>query len=259
MARIQIISSDTQKAEALRILLERANHNVQADRLEPSLRKALLASPPDVILIDLERAPATGRDLGLSLRIQAATRRCLLVYLDGKQEKVAAIRELIPDAVYTRTDTLIEDLQYGLANPPANPHVPNSVFAGYAGRPLVDKLGIKPAMVIALIDAPAAFEETLSPLPEQVQIQLEDLEHANMVLWFTRHRRDLIRQIDEILLKLHDGKLWIIWPKVSSGVESDLTQKVVRQIGLDAGWVDFKICAVDETWSGLCFTARRAG
>ena len=258
MARIQIISSDTQKAEALRILLERADHSVKAGRIEASLRKTLLASPPDVILIDLERAPATGRDLGLSLRIQAATRHSLLVYLDGKQEKVTAIRELLPDAVYTRSDTLLDDLHRGLANPPVEPHVPESVFAGYAGRPLAAKLGIKTGMVIAMIDAPAAFDEKLAPLPEQVQIQRGEIEHADIALWFTRNRSALQKQLEAILHTVQDGKLWIFWPKVSSGVQSDLTQKVVRQLGLDAGWIDFKICSVDDTWSGLCFTARKA-
>ena len=257
MARIQIISSDSQKLEALRILLEHADHRIQADRIDPSLREALLGSPPDAILIDLDRAPATGRDLGISLRIQAATRPCLLVYLDGKSEKIKAIRKLLPDAIYTRSETLLEDLHHGLANPPAEPHVPDSVFAGYAGRPLAAKLGIKTGMVMALIDAPAAFEDKLAPLPGRVQIQRGGVEHADMALWFTRHKSDLQKQLDEILHMVQDGKLWILWPKVSSGVRSDLTQKVVRQLGINAGWVDFKICAVDEIWSGLCFTARQ--
>jgi hypothetical protein len=259
MASMLIVTSDTEKAERHRVVLEQEYHSVQTGRYKQTLGMDLINSPPDFILIDLDRAPATGRDLGLYLRVQTATRRCLLVFLDGKPEKVGLIRELLPDAVYAQSESLLEDIRRGLTNPPIHPHVPDSVFAGYAGRPLAAKLGFKPGMVIALIDAPIAFEEKLGPLPDQVQIQRGLSEHVDMALWFTMHKGVLQTQLVGILGQVQDGKLWILWPKRSSGVESDLTQQIVRQHGLDADWVDFKVCSVDEIWSGLCFTARQSG
>jgi len=257
VARLQVITSDTQKADSLRSQLEQAKHLVQTGPMGEALRKSLLRSPPDAILMDLDRAPATGRDLGLFLRVQKATRHCLLVYVDGDPDKVASIRALLPDAVYTRAESALEDLNRGLANTPAAPHIPESVFAGYAGRPLVAKLGIKPGMVVALIDAPQGFESSLEPLPDPIQIRRELDSHTDMVLWFSTRKSALSSHLAETLRSIEGGKLWIFWPKVSAGLESDLTQKIVRRLGLDAGWVDFKVCAVDETWSGLCFTARK--
>jgi hypothetical protein len=257
MAVIQVVTSDKDKAKALQKLFEKAKHRAEAGPMTEPLRKRLLQSPPDAIVIDLERAPATGRDLGLFLRTKTATRHSLLVYLDGKTEKVAAIRELLPDAIYTNTENLVHDLASGLANPPTEPHVPDSVFAGYAGRPLTAKLGIKKGMLIALIDAPDSIEAKLDPLPDQVVLAHELRDPPQVALWFTRRREDLETRLEKILDQVRGGRLWILWPKTSSGVQSDLTQAVVRQYGLDAGWVDFKVCSFDQTWSGLCFTARK--
>jgi hypothetical protein len=78
-----------------------------------------------------------------------------------------------------------------------------------------------------------------------------------VTLWFTRSRQALEAGIEEIGDWAGQGRLWIVWPKKASGVTSDLTQQVVRRVGLDAGLVDFKVCAVDKTWSGLCFARRK--
>jgi hypothetical protein len=218
----------------------------------------MLKTPPDAVIIDLERAPATGRDLGLYLRVQKATRLCVLVFLDGKPDKVAAICELLPDAIYTTLDSLVGAVENGLTNMPTDPHVPDSVFAGYAGRPLTAKLGIKAEMIVALVDAPESILSTLDPLPDRVELRHDLNETPDIALWFTQNKNDLRKNLPSMLAGVQGGKLWILWPKKSSGVESDLTQQIVRQHGLDAGWVDFKVCAFNKIWSGLCFTARKS-
>ncbi len=257
VADIQVITSDKDKAQRICILLEKQDYHVQAGPMKESLRKEMLAGPPDAVIIDLDRAPATGRDLGLYLRVQASTRKALLVYLDGKAEKVNAIRELLPDAIYTQFESLLDDLQEGLASPPLDPYVPESVFAGYAGRPLPAKLGIKEGMVVGMIDAPESIGKKLAPLPDGVILHGDIDTVPDIALWFVEREAELLKRLRDVLLRVNEGKLWILWPKASAGKDSDLTQKVVRKHGLDAGWVDFKVCAFDETWSGLCFTARR--
>jgi hypothetical protein len=257
LAQIQVITSDQERADSLRDMLSASGYSVEAGRMHESLRGKMLKTPPDGIIIDLERAPATGRDLGLYLRVQKATRYCLLVFLDGKPDKVAAIHELLPDAIYTTLDSLVEAVSGGLANPPIDPHVPESVFAGYSGRPLAAKLGIKEDLRLALVNAPESALSTLDPLPDRVDLRRDLDETPDIALWFIQIKRDLQQNLPSILAGVRSGKLWILWPKKSSGVESDLTQQVVRQHGLEAGWVDFKVCSFDEIWSGLCFTARK--
>jgi len=257
MVRVQIISSDSEKREDLTAALEGAGYEVAASSMSEKLRHQLLAAPPGAIVIDLERAPATGRDLGLYLRVQSATRRCTLLFLDGKPEKVAEIQALLPDACYSTGGTLVEDLERGLQNQPARPVVPASVFAGYSGRPLPDKLGLKPGMSVNLIDAPDEFEALLMPLPENLQLSYDGCTAPDLTLWFTTSLEALTADLPIRLQQARPGNIWIFWPKRSSGVDSDLTQAAVRKAGLEANWVDFKVCAVDQTWTALCFSARK--
>jgi hypothetical protein len=170
---------------------------------------------------------------------------------------VARVRNALPDAVYTTWDQIDHALQYAVAHPPIDPVVPRSVFDVYAGRPLPAKLGIKAHAVVALIDAPPAFEETLGDLPEGVVLRRQIGDDCDLALWFVRSQQALNCGLEEMAASAGQGRLWIAWPKVASGVDSDLSQAVVRQAGLAAGLVDYKICSIDKTWSGLCFTQRR--
>jgi hypothetical protein len=129
-----------------------------------------------------------------------------------------------------------------------------AAVAGYSGTPLPKKLGIKPGSTIALVGAPAGFE--VGELPEDASVRLDARGRADLVVWFVRSRRELR---PERLARLADGRpLWIAWPKRASGVETDLTENVVRDAGLAQGLVDTKVCAIDETWSGLLFWRRRS-
>ena len=257
MATIQIISSDREKGEAICAALRATGHRPTAGPMTEQRRRELLDSPPDAVVLDLDRAPATCRDLGLFLRVQPITRGCLLVYLDGKPEKVDSVRALLPDACYTSSGNLITDLEHGLQNQPENPIVPDSVFAGYRGRPLSAKLGIKLGMVVALVNAPPGFEAMLDPLPDRTRLSRSNPTNPRLTLWFTTSLADLRAGLSQRLQDAEPGKIWIIWPKKASGFDTDLTQVIVRQAGLAANWVDFKVCSIDQTWTGLCFTARR--
>jgi len=125
--------------------------------------------------------------------------------------------------------------------------------AGYSGAPLVRKLGIKPGARLGLIGAPEGFDETLGELPPGVQLvrRLGGRRFDVIVAFFAR-RADLERRLPPLVAGLdHAGGLWIAWPKRASGVPTDLTDGVVRDLGLAAGLVDNKVCAVDQVWSGL--------
>ena len=130
--------------------------------------------------------------------------------------------------------------------------------AGYSGTPLVRKLGIKPATRLALVGAPDGFVAMLDGMPESVQVLARVSGRPELVVWFVASRLGLERRIPAIARQMGQG-LWIAWPKKSSGVASDLTEDVVRAAGLAHGLVDYKVCAIDGTWSGLKFARRSAG
>jgi Protein of unknown function (DUF3052) len=124
--------------------------------------------------------------------------------------------------------------------------------AGYSGTPLVRKLGIKPGARLAVVGAPVGFDATLGALPEGVVVRRSARTTADVVVAFFRRRSALERRLTALAGALHPaGGLWIAWPKRSSGVETDLTENVVRELALAAGLVDNKVCAIDAVWSGL--------
>lgn len=130
-------------------------------------------------------------------------------------------------------------------------------MAGYSGKPLVDKLGIKGGHAVALLSAPPGFDATLGTLPGDVTVRRRAGE-ADVALLFARDAADLKKRFAPTAATLRPGgMLWIAWPKKTSGVATDLTENVVRELGLAAGLVDVKVCAIDEVWSGLKFVRRR--
>lgn len=130
-------------------------------------------------------------------------------------------------------------------------------MAGYSGTPLPKKLGIRENYSVALVNAPERFERKLEPLPTGVEF-LEDGKGANVAVLFAASQAELVRDFRPRAKALPEKTaLWIAWPKKASGVRTDLTGDIVRNFGLDAGWVDYKVCAIDEIWSGLCFARRK--
>ena len=130
-------------------------------------------------------------------------------------------------------------------------------MASYSGRPLVEKLGIKPHTRIAIIDAPGSYRVTLGKLPAGVQVSATPRGTFPFIHFFTRSRRLLEKRIPQLLAALTpDGALWISWPKKASRVPTDMTEDVVREIALPAGLVDVKVAAVDDVWSGLKLVRR---
>jgi len=130
-------------------------------------------------------------------------------------------------------------------------------MAGYSGTPLLRKIGIKPGHRVILRQHPASFIKDLGPLPEGALSSERLSGQANVVVYFTERRAALEKDFPILSAALvPDGMLWIAWPKKASGKPTDLTEDVVRQIGLQCGLVDVKVCAIDEIWSGLKFVVR---
>ena len=129
--------------------------------------------------------------------------------------------------------------------------------AGYSGTPLDRKLGFKPGMTAALLDAPEGLDGLLGEL-EGVTVKRSLRGHADIVLCFVTARRELERRAARLREAVApDGRVWVCWPKRASKVPTDMTEDVVREVLLPTGLVDVKVAAVDETWSGLKLMVRR--
>jgi hypothetical protein len=131
-------------------------------------------------------------------------------------------------------------------------------MAGYSATPLAKKLGISSGTKIHVVAAPENYLELLSPLPEDVQVVSRVDERTDIVHIFSVKRALLSRAIAGVLGKLRpDAAIWVSWPKKSSKVPTDIVEDAIRDIALPLGLVDIKVCAVDETWSGLKLVLRK--
>jgi CheY-like chemotaxis protein len=258
MKRVRLIHWKPGEAAAHIRSLGAAGYAVDAAPFDgPPAMKTLRGNPPDAVLIDLTRLPSQGRDVGVWLRKTRSTRGTPIVFVEGDAATVSRVRTLLPDATFTEWGNLIADLAAAIANPPGTPVQPESVMAAYSGTPLPRKLGVKAGSVVALVRAPEGFEQILGALPEGAALHRRMRADCHLVIWFVRSRRELEARIVKVASATPAGGTWIAWPKKASGVKTDVTETVVRATGLANGLVDYKIAAIDATWSGLRFAKRR--
>jgi hypothetical protein len=129
---------------------------------------------------------------------------------------------------------------------------------GYSGTPLPKKLEIKEGTRVATIGAPADFAKILGKLPPGAKLQRGLTAPRDLTIWFITSRKQLEGDLRRVAPEKGSGSLWIAWPKKASGMKTDVTEDVLREVILPFGMVDRKVCAIDATWSGLLFSWRRA-
>jgi len=131
-------------------------------------------------------------------------------------------------------------------------------MAGYSGTPLAQKLGIKSDVTVVVISGPSNYRKLLGPIADSLAFTDRATAGSQFIHFFASKRRELEKKLPQFRRKLADaGTLWVSWPKKSSGVETDVTEDVVRAVALPLGLVDIKVCAVNETWSALKLLIRR--
>ena len=259
MSRIVLIHWNAAEAGERAVHLRNAGHRAELpDGQSGGAIRALRENPPDAFVIDLSRIPSQGVAVATLLRQQKATRPVPIVFVDGDRERVARARQMLPDAEYSTWNDIREALERALSNPPENPVVPGTMD-GYSGTPLAKKLGIRAASTVLLLGSPPGFERKLGTLPDGVKLGKRAQGKGNLILLFATSQADLRRRFPIARRAMADrAGMWIAWPKQASGVATDLREPHVRAVGLAAGLVDYKICAIDATWSGLLFTERRS-
>jgi hypothetical protein len=131
-------------------------------------------------------------------------------------------------------------------------------MTGCSGTPLAEKLGIKQAMTVTVINQPANYRQLLGEGAAAVEFSDRTRSDSSFVHLFTRRRGELEKQLSRLRKKIPDtGTIWVSWPKKSAGVPTDITEDLIRAVALPLGFVDVKVCAIDQTWSGLKLMVRR--
>ncbi len=130
-------------------------------------------------------------------------------------------------------------------------------MAGYSDTPLINKLGIKVGLNMTVLNAPAHYDQLIGDWPVGVSVSRSLDETFAFIHYFTQSKLELEQQFPDLVAHLDKrGMLWVSWPKKASGMESDLDDNVIREIGLANGLVDVKVAAIDEVWSGIKFVYR---
>src|SRR5262245_23718087 len=261
MSRIVLVHWHEQEAQERAARLQRHGHEVLVHWRQdegskgPALR-SLAESPPDLVVLDLGRLPSHGNAIATWIRNRKVTRALPLLFVPGAKDKTAAIRARFPDAVFAPWPRIAAAVRRAIESAPRAPVVPST--PDYSGTPLPQKLGIRDGSKVAFVRAPQGFADTLGDLPEGMRPSPRLGADLDVVVLFCRSLQELRADFARAARCLADrGGLWVAWPKKTSGVLTDLDDNVVRAVGLDAGLVDNKVCAIDVTWSGQRFARRQ--
>jgi CheY-like chemotaxis protein len=250
MARIRLIHWKPEECPPRAGRLSLLGHQVDSTQINSSSMKEFRENPPDAVVIDLDRLPSHGREVAVALRSTKSTRLIPLIFVEGEAapEKLERIKQELPDARFTTYAKIGPVLDDVLANPPREAYVPKP----HAPAPLAKKLGCKEGQPTGLINAPKGFKANI---PGAIR---DPKTKVPLSLWFVQSRAELEAALPKMREKAEDGGLWIVWPKATKDSKPDINGNIVRETTLTIGLVDFKICAVDETWSAMRFAVRRS-
>ncbi|MFN7935464.1 MAG: hypothetical protein U0R19_19195 [Bryobacteraceae bacterium] len=240
MARLALVVWNEHEAEEHAARLRESGHEVSVvAKASSSMLKQLRAIAPDALIIDLNRLPSHGIQVGL------AVRKIPLVFIEGDPEKTEKARAKVPTATYTTWKKLAAVLKRVATLAPSTSS--GSPMDLYKETPVATKLGLDKAKKIVAIDAPRAF---LHLLPEGVEV-VEEGQNADAVFCFATSARELQDRMEELAAR---SPVWIAWRKGGG----ELNMYSVREIAFSAGLVDYKICGIDKQWSAMLFTRRKA-
>jgi CheY-like chemotaxis protein len=257
MSRIRLVHWNAEDAAPILETLRRAgfevDYSAQTQEILPGIRK----SPPDAVVIDLSKLPSHGREIAIWLRGQKNTRTVPILFLDGESAKVAIVRQKLPDAYYCELARLIPAVKKCLKRQPTNPVVPAQMMERYGLRTTAQKLGISGGSRVAVIDAPRDYARVIGKLPEDVEFGEQSWEGCAVTLWFVERPEALLAAMPGMRKAAAKSKLWVAWPKKAARKDSLLSETLIRETGIGNGLVDYKICSLNATWSGLCFALKK--
>jgi CheY-like chemotaxis protein len=253
---VRLFHSKAEEAEALVSLMTDAGYNVYyPGEREPSPYAKVKELDPAAVVIDLSRSPTYGRYVGTEIRRHKGLRHIPIVFVDGDHERVQRTRALLPDAVYTKRSLLKEVL--ALLEPVSDPVVPSGTVL--SDRTTAEKLGIKTHARVALIRPPIDYARVIGVLPTGASLEEDPTEVLPLSLWFVSDSDEFLESLRAIRKLAAKSRVWIIYPKQTAKKKKDagLTQNLIRGAAISVGLVDYKICSLDETWTGLALAVKK--
>jgi CheY-like chemotaxis protein len=241
------------EAKPLIALLEQAGYTVHyAGDRKPMRMTELRKLNPVAAVVDLSRMPSYGKYWAAEVRA-SSLKHLPILFVDGDAEKVAQVKAALPDATFTSRDKLVDALKR--AKPVSNPVAPSRMMA--STRSVALKMGIKPGQPVAVFNAPPGYPKIIGVLPEGAKFEEEPKEPAPVAVWFVRELDAYLSGLREMRKLAAQSRLWVLYPKQKKGKRSGITQFDLRESAIQAGLVDFKICSVDETWTGMAFAVKK--
>lgn len=242
--------------------LRRAGHRVIAEPLANpgGAVRYFRELDPDVVVIDLDRLPSHGRELGMSLGASKSTCHLRLIFAGGLAAKIETMRTALPGAIFATWEDAPAAIKRAMAQPPAprlrSRELPRATGPGALER----KLDIKPQTRFAILAQRgdgAWLSELLTSVPGGAVEQRRLDASTTLALFVVSTRRELVHAFTQARTSLPpNASLWIVHPKQTSLLAADFNQDDVREAGLSQGFVDYKVCAVDKDWSALKFARR---
>ncbi len=253
MARVSLFHWNAEEARPLLTVLQAAGYSVDYRGRMASYRE-VRDNPPDAILIDLSRLPSHGRELAIFFRGSKKTRYVPIIFVGGEPEKVERVRKLLPDAAYTPAARVRVALKTALANPVATPVTPKQMMQRYGDRSTAQKLGIGRGARVAVIDGPADYAQAVGPLPEGACFEEDSTGDCTIALWFVHGVAEFHAALPRMRRLAAKSRLWIVWRKNKrAGLDGNLIRQGANAVGL----VDYKICSLNEAWSGMVFAVKK--
>ncbi len=253
---VRLFHVKAEEAEALVTLMTDAGYNVHyPGEREPSPYAKIKALDPAAVVIDLSRNPTHARYVGTEIRRHKGLRHIPIVFVDGDQERVRMAKAMLPDAVFTKRDRLKEALD--LLEPVVDPVVPAGTIL--SNRSPAEKLGIKAGARVALIRPPIDYSRVIGPLPEGASLEEDPREVLPLTLWFVSDSDEFLESLKAIRKLAAKSRVWIVYPKQTAKRKKDagLTQNLIREGARSVGLIDYKICSVDDTWTGFALAVKK--
>jgi hypothetical protein len=257
MPRVRLFHWRAEETKPLIAALRAGGYMVDypGDKANGSWRSLRERPQPVAAVIDLTRLPSHGRYVAAEIRASKSIRQIPIVFVDGDPDKVASIRKDIPDAVYASRASLRSALKR--VKPLLDPVVPPRMM-NRTDRTAAEKLGIKAGARVALIDPPGDYLRALGKLPKDVSLEEDPEEALPLTLWFVREPDTYLAGLAGMRRCARSSRIWIIYPKQQARQRtSGLTQGLIREAALAVGLVDYKVCSVNEVWTGLLFTLKK--
>jgi hypothetical protein len=248
VARVLVIHRDVSEAAGRAARLRDQGFEAEAyTSLGAKGFRGIRANPPAAVLIDLTRLPSYGKAMGALMRESPSLRGIPLVFIEGDPQKTARVLETLPDAVIAPWSRIGAAIRRAITQAPKSPLPPQPSRA-----PLATKLGIRQDSRVALVRQPEGFA-----LPDGARPHRR-VDEADVILMFCKSAATLGRELPTLPGLMRKGrKLWILWPKQASAQAGDLTMVRIREMASPFGLVDYKVCAVDATWSGMVLGLKR--